>query len=851
MANVIQPSNDRNLSAQEQNQILTLKNKYAEYQAAGNKAGMEQAHAEAEAIRQKYGYSGGEDGSGYIPLETPAGGTASAPALGGNTTGAQATAPTETGTASLSTQDLQLSAEQQQQILNLKQQYANSQASGDAAGMEAAHRKAEAIRAGYGYSGGLDGSGRNAGGISADLVAKWLEDYKAANTTYSHNKGYADWSNGYGVNMNLRSMANYVRQQMQANENAMTGADAATREYLHDQNLQLAQLLAKYNGGAQSTYNEALGRWETDNANLGYGYNVGQYNDPAFYQKVYGMTPEEMEKYRNDTDRYRNFVDQSIVRNWQDESSGYTGVYAPYVNGPLLRGMGSSGYYSEPEYDAQGDGFMDEYDTYEILYDKDGNIVKKTPFIKPYMQSVSDYTRQHSQWVDENGIIRANGRSMGLSEQNGGNGMYAGNVYRNPDYVYDADTGTGSFSDPYYMNLLSEYSRAVRDNGEVPAAIGTVSPAAAPVIPAVNPVTPAAAPISGEPVAEPQRVVQDRVNATPSIGYTGGGVSGGASASGSYSGGSGLPSYEGGSITDYINQVYDAQNAQEIAALAKAYEQSMAELNTAENEAAAQYAESRRQAAGASDRNIANWNELAVAQGLNSGAIGQARLAQNNQLQSDLTTLLAAEAANQAEIENQRALLAKEYEFAIAQAQAANDYERAMALWEEAVRVDGQLTSQQASTGGRNYNYSTKLLEDAKKDKTGSDDDDDDDDDGDSSVSVSSSSTPPYGSYAQMMRDVLADDSGMAYDSKVYEIEQAKKNKKITEDEARMLLGEIGSRNSGLYAVSPYEVASAKADIKAYVQLYNRDANSIYQMLTKNGYNDKTIEAAFSSMGIG
>lgn len=839
MANVLSGADQQHLNADQQKQIQALKDQWAKANASGDQAAMNAANQQAEAIRAQAGYSGGSSGSEYVPL--------------GNTTGTQATAPTETGTASLSTQDLQLSAEQQQQILNLKQQYANAQASGDAAGMEAAHRQAEAIRAGYGYSGGMDGSGRNAGGISADLVAKWLEDYKAANTTYSHNKGYADWSNGYGVNMNLRSMANYVRQQMQANENAMTGADAATREYLHDQNLQLAQLLAKYNGGAQSTYNEALGRWETDNANLGYGYNVGQYNDPAFYQNVYGMTPEEMEKYRNDTDRYRNFVDQSIVRNWQDESSGYTGVYAPYVNGPLLRGMGSSGYYSEPEYDAQGDGFMDEYDTYEILYDKDGNIVKKTPFIKPYMQSVSDYTRQHSQWVDENGIIRANGRSMGLSEQNGGNGMYAGDVYRNPDYVYDADTGTGSFSDPYYMNLLSEYSRAVRDNGEVPEANGTISPAATPVIPAANPVTPAAAPVSGEPVAEPQRVVQDRVNATPSIGYPGGGVSGGASASGSYSGGSGLPSYEGGSITDYINQVYDAQNAQEIAALAKAYEQSMAELNTAENEAAAQYAESRRQAAGASDRNIANWNELAVAQGLNSGAIGQARLAQNNQLQSDLTTLLAAEAANQAEIENQRALLAKEYEFAIAQAQAANDYERAMALWEEAVRVDGQLTSQQASTGGRNYNYASSILDSvlAGKDKTGGGNPDD----GPANPNTGGgggSSTSPYGSYAQMMRDVLADDSGMAYDAKRFEIEYARQNGMISDSEANMLLGEIGSSGSGMYASPLSDIASAKNYATTFMQVNKtNDAASLYRALSSKGYSDKTIYDVFSRMNIG
>lgn len=38
--------------------------------AAGDKAGMEAAHKQAESIRGKYGYSGGGDGSQYIPFQT-------------------------------------------------------------------------------------------------------------------------------------------------------------------------------------------------------------------------------------------------------------------------------------------------------------------------------------------------------------------------------------------------------------------------------------------------------------------------------------------------------------------------------------------------------------------------------------------------------------------------------------------------------------------------------------------------------------------------------------------------------------------------------------------------------------
>lgn len=43
-----------------------------EANAAGDQAGMDAAHRQAEAIRNRYGYSGGGDGSQYIPTGTPA-----------------------------------------------------------------------------------------------------------------------------------------------------------------------------------------------------------------------------------------------------------------------------------------------------------------------------------------------------------------------------------------------------------------------------------------------------------------------------------------------------------------------------------------------------------------------------------------------------------------------------------------------------------------------------------------------------------------------------------------------------------------------------------------------------------
>ena len=299
-----------------------------------------------------------------------------------------------------------LTASQQQEILALKDAWAKANAAGDEAGKKAANQQAEAIRASAGYQGGADGTGYTkintaAGGQSAQDVKKWVEDYEYTN--YDPQNG---WVNGFSSEMNLRSMANYIRQQMEANSQAWAGADQATQQYLHDQNVQLAEILRDATGGATSTYNEEKGRWETDNANLGYGYNVGQYNDLDWYRNFYRMTDEQIAAYRADTSRYRNYVDQGLIRNWVDESSGYTGVYSQFVNGPyaqLLTGSKSSNVNPTTYKDVIGDGFNEK--EYVPPLDASGNVVPQPPALKNN-NAMTDYTRQFTSYVDENGVIQ-------------------------------------------------------------------------------------------------------------------------------------------------------------------------------------------------------------------------------------------------------------------------------------------------------------------------------------------------------------------------------------------------------------------------------------------------------------
>ena len=349
-----------------------------------------------------------------------------------------------------------LTAQQQEQIKALKQAWADASAAGDRAAMDRANQQAEAIRAQAGYAGGADGSGyRRLGedgtaapagaGRSAAEVQQWVTDYE--NRNYNADRG---WVNGYSTAMNLRSMANFIRQQMQANSDAWAGADEAGRTYLHQQNQQLAKILENAVGGVQSVYNETLGRWETDNANLGYGYDVGQYIDLDWYKNVYGMTDEQIEHYRNDTDRYHNFVDQRVVRNWIDESSGFTGEYAQFVNGPYGQLLnGTNGVPRSVYVNVQGDGFNDENENYQKPLDRYGAIVPQAPALKNN-NTMTDYTRQFASYV-EDGVIQPGSLPLG-----GGGAYTAGH---SPNVSGGTGTGFGGVD----SGLLDRWQEAAKE----------------------------------------------------------------------------------------------------------------------------------------------------------------------------------------------------------------------------------------------------------------------------------------------------------------------------------------------------------------------------------------------------
>ena len=146
---------------------------------------------------------------------------------------------------------------------------------------------------------------------------------------------------------------------------------------------------------------------------------------------------------------------------------------------------------------------------------------------------------------------------------------------------------------------------------------------------------------------------------------------------------------------DQIKKMYSAQLDAQKEQLKQGYIQADAE-----------YAAEKEKAQKATDANLTrtaveaqkaavNNAELHNAYGLSSGTRAQARLAQENQLQADLTALRMQQQELDTDVERQRTLLSQQYQSAIRQAQAENDLAKAEALYKEAQAQQERLLAQQ------------------------------------------------------------------------------------------------------------------------------------------------------------
>lgn len=141
-------------------------------------------------------------------------------------------------------------------------------------------------------------------------------------------------------------------------------------------------------------------------------------------------------------------------------------------------------------------------------------------------------------------------------------------------------------------------------------------------------------------------------------------------------------------LTDFLRQQSAANTQKNLVALKDAYERNMATYKEKADTLPQVYEAGRNSAAAQDAIERKNFDERAVANGLNTGTTGQAELARESTYRGQLADLDREQANAAAAIERQQAALQAEYENAIAAAKASGDATLANALYQELIRVE-------------------------------------------------------------------------------------------------------------------------------------------------------------------
>ena len=263
-----------------------------------------------------------------------------------------------------------LSSDQQSAVQNYTDQYYAAKSRGDTQGMQAAHAAAEKVRNQAGYSGGANGGGNTSVRPSqtSQQVQSYLDQYRDTNANRTYEFGGTQyWSNNYNAQDNLRSQANAIRQQMLENsQNWHKAGSKEDKDYLHQQNLALNNLLNQYAGGVESRYDPKTGKWYTENADLGYG-DIANY-DRANAKRLYGLTDQQIDDYIKNTGRYFTLQQQNPT-NYQNAADANNGIIQgnAYARGATpgsgagnggagMAGYGSGSYSYSPGQVGDGNG---------------------------------------------------------------------------------------------------------------------------------------------------------------------------------------------------------------------------------------------------------------------------------------------------------------------------------------------------------------------------------------------------------------------------------------------------------------------------------------------------------------
>ena len=131
----------------------------------------------------------------------------------------------------------------------------------------------------------------------------------------------------------------------------------------------------------------------------------------------------------------------------------------------------------------------------------------------------------------------------------------------------------------------------------------------------------------------------------------------------------------------YINDIYDRQKESTLRTLKSAYDSNVSSIDTAKKALDTNSYEAKREAAGDAAITRQRLNEAFAANGLNTGAVGQANLALLNQKAANLNKIDLAKQQAQQEYDAQKAALMQTYQAEVKSAIQQNDAQRAQALY--------------------------------------------------------------------------------------------------------------------------------------------------------------------------
>lgn len=131
----------------------------------------------------------------------------------------------------------------------------------------------------------------------------------------------------------------------------------------------------------------------------------------------------------------------------------------------------------------------------------------------------------------------------------------------------------------------------------------------------------------------------------------------------------------------YINDIYDRQKESTLRTLKSAYDSNVASIDTAKKALDTNSYEAKREVTGDAAITRQRLNEAFAANGLNTGAVGQANLALLNQKAANLNKIDLARQQAQQEYDAQKAALMQTYQAEVKSAIQQNDADKAKALY--------------------------------------------------------------------------------------------------------------------------------------------------------------------------